>query len=101
MKFLQRLDEQIINWHPNRSAPVRVATENLGPRFGRLVADDFLFAANGQHVRVLLVNFAHRTHAVVAEELCRSEQASQQTFHAMAARQRNEPAFSDTRLLPP
>src|SRR6516162_207999 len=27
MKFLQRFDEQVINRHPNRSAPVRITAE--------------------------------------------------------------------------
>src|SRR5438876_1076536 len=100
MEFLQRLDEQIIDRHPNRAAPVRVATEYVGLRFGWLIAHDFLLAVKGQHIRMLLVKFADRTYAVVAEEFFRIEHASQQTFHPMTACQGNEPAFTHPRFLP-
>src|SRR2546423_5823901 len=42
MKFLKRLDEQIIDRQPDRAAPIRVAAENICLRFGRIVADGTL-----------------------------------------------------------
>ena len=39
---LQRFDDQIINRHPDRSAPIRIAPENAGRRFAWIVADAIL-----------------------------------------------------------
>ena len=37
VELLERLDEQVVDREPDRSAPVRVAAEEAGPRLGRLV----------------------------------------------------------------
>ncbi len=42
---LQRLDEQVVDRKPDRPAPVRVAAEQAGVRFARLVVDAILLAA--------------------------------------------------------
>src|SRR4030095_13898825 len=100
MKFLQRLDEQIIDRHPNRSAPSLSYHRTSRFAIRRAGSSRPFFAAHGQHVRMLLVKFTDGTHTVVAEEFFRIEHAAQQTFHAMTARQRDESTFGHTRLLP-
>src|SRR5712675_1454280 len=37
VKFLQRFDEEIIEWKPDRATPVRVAAEHTGSRFTGVV----------------------------------------------------------------
>ena len=46
---------------------------------------------------MLLVIFAHRTNAVVAQKFVRIEHPPQQTFHAMAAGERDQAAFAQRR----
>ena len=58
MELLQRFDQQVVHREPDRPAPVRVAAEQAGARFGRLVVHAILRAVHRQHVGVILVERA-------------------------------------------
>src|SRR5437588_10284248 len=100
MKLLERFDEQIIDRKPNRSAPIGIAAEDSGLRFGGLVIYDFGFAAHVENVGMFFVIFAERTHAVVAQKFIRIEHAPQQTFHSMPASERDQAPLFHSWLLP-
>src|SRR5207253_1498181 len=100
VKLLERFDQKIIDWKPDWSAPVRVATENPGLRFGRFVTDDLFFATHSDRVRVRLMKFTERTNSVIAQKFFGVEHASEQTFHAMPASERDQAQFFHARLLP-
>jgi hypothetical protein len=48
--LFERLDEQVIDRKPNRSAPVRVAAKHARSRFRGLVLDPVLGAVDGEFV---------------------------------------------------
>src|SRR5438876_602972 len=100
MKLLEGFDQEVIDREPDRTAPVGVAAENAGLRFGRFVADDFFFAANRDRVGMRLMKFAEGTNSVVAQKFFRIEHAPQQTFHPMSAGERNETQLFHARFLP-
>src|SRR3979409_1019329 len=100
VKFLQRFDEEIIKWKPDRATPVRVAAEQAGSRFTGVVIYDLLFAAYVQNVRMIFVKFADRSDTVGAQKLFRIKHAAQQTLHAMAASEGDETARTRAGLLP-
>src|SRR5438132_1280932 len=72
---LPRLDEQEVDWAPDRSAPVRVAAEQPRAGFAGLVADFVRVAIDDESIRVLEVVSTHGPHAVVAQELLRVQHA--------------------------
>src|SRR5205823_8568448 len=88
MKLLKRFNEQVIDRHPDRSAPIRIPAENTGLRFSRLIANHFLLSANQQRVRVIFMIHADRENAVIAQKLVWVEHTAQQTFHSMTAGKR-------------
>ena len=100
MKFLQRLDEQEIHRHPDRPAPVGIAAKKPALRFTRPVADFVHHAAAFDAIRLLPVNFRKGANAVVAQELGLVEHPAEQTFHAMAAQQRQQAALASGMFLP-
>ena len=53
MKLLQRLDEQIIDREPDRTAPVGVAAKKAGARLRRFVIDAVIHAVDRQSVRMI------------------------------------------------
>src|SRR5262245_35557874 len=56
MKLLQGLDQQEVDREPDRPPPVRVAAEESSGRFGRLVVDAVLDAADIEHIRTIAVD---------------------------------------------
>ena len=101
VEFLERLDEEIIDRQPDRPTPIRIAAENVRLRFSRIVSHLALRAVLGtENVRMLRVRFAERAHAVIAQEFCGIQHATQETFHAMPARERNQAAIAGARLVP-
>ena len=49
----QRADDERIDGHPDRAAPVRVAAEHAGVGFARHIADAVILAADVEHIRML------------------------------------------------
>ena len=68
MELLQRLDQQIVDRKPDRAAPVRVAAEQSGARFGRLVVHAVLGAVHVEHVGMVRVRSRERADAVGRKE---------------------------------
>ena len=60
-------DGQVVERHPDRAAPVRVAAEHARDRLGGLVVDPRALDA-GKGVRVVLVPLRHRAQPVRREE---------------------------------
>src|ERR1043166_8400929 len=54
---LERLDQQIINRHPDRAAPVGIAAKQARARFTGLVTDPIFVAIGLQHERMFAVHF--------------------------------------------
>lgn len=52
MEALQGLDEQVVDWKPDRASPVGISTEHGCCRLGGRVIDAELLAVDMQHVRV-------------------------------------------------
>src|ERR1700693_611113 len=52
---LQCLDQQIVDGEPNRSAPIRVAAEEVGAGFAGMVVDAMLCAIRYKDARIFLV----------------------------------------------
>src|SRR5262245_53226940 len=85
MKLLQRLDDQVIDREPDRSAPVRIAAEEARPRFGRFVVDRVELAAGGKDVRLIQMLARERSYAIRRQELRFVEHSPQQFLHSAAA----------------
>src|SRR5579871_235740 len=100
VELLQGLNQQIVDREPDRTAPVRVTAKQAAARFGRLIAHRVGLPIDGQLEGVGLVIFAQRAHAIRAEKLVRVEHAPEQTFHAMAAHQRQQATIFGPRLVP-
>ena len=100
MEFLQRFDEQIIEWHPDGPAPVGVAAKKAVLRFGGPVADFVCFAAAIQPVRFAFVHLGQGAQTVVAQKFSFVQRPPEQAFHAMPAQQREQPAFAGAAHLP-
>src|SRR5262249_23129457 len=100
VKLLQRLDDEKIDWKPDRTAPVRVATEQAGARFARLVLDFIGGAVELEPVRVLEVVAADRPDAIRAEELVRVQHPLEQALHPMSAHKRQQAPFTQAWFLP-
>ena len=64
----QRPDDQRVDGHPDRSAPVGVATKHAGIGFAGQIRDAVFLAARVEHVGMLRVKARERTDAVRAEE---------------------------------
>src|SRR5207237_49095 len=65
----ERLDEEIIDGKPDRSAPVRVAAEEPGARFARSVFHAMRLAAGLNFERMFLVKLRQGTNPVRREEV--------------------------------
>src|SRR5262249_32935666 len=55
MKFLERLDEEVIERKPNWPAPVGVSAEEPSARLGRLIVHAMLAAVYREHVGMVAV----------------------------------------------
>src|SRR5579863_534676 len=103
MESLQRFDQQIVDGEPDRSAPVGIASEQAGLRFGGFVSDAICLSVNLKLVRMVLVKFRDRADAVrgkklgliqqffeYAAEAHRTHQAQQVTLLDAMAHERRE-----------
>src|ERR1043166_174704 len=100
MEALKRFDEQVIDRHPDWSAPIRVAAEKSAQRFAGPVANFQLTALTYEAIRIVLVTFRKRTHAVVGKEFRLVQQTPQQALHAMSAQEREQMTMTRAFLLP-
>jgi hypothetical protein len=82
---LQRADHQVVEREPQRSAPVGVAAEHPGGRFGGCVVDSRPHAADLELVRVLAVIAGQRAQPVRREELALVEELGEQPLQAVDA----------------
>src|SRR5437867_9470162 len=64
VKLLQRLDEQVVDWEPDRSTPVRVATEQPGAGLRWFVIHPVFRAVDREDVRVRAMKLGERPNAV-------------------------------------
>src|SRR5262249_28348285 len=87
MELLQRFDDEEVDGEPDRSAPVRVATEEATVGLRGLVAHREIHVVVPIDVRVLFVHTRERAHAVGRKKLRLVEQALEEPLHAMAAKQ--------------
>src|SRR4029079_14380178 len=69
MELQQRANQEHVPGHPDRTAPVRVASEHAAVGFGRQIVDAILGAARTEDIRMLFVVARKRAYAVWAEEL--------------------------------
>src|SRR5580704_11352695 len=60
VEAIQRLDQQEIDRHPDRPAPIGIAAEYPRPRLARLVTDAEPVAGMLEDERMLLVDLRHR-----------------------------------------
>src|SRR5947209_19615207 len=61
VKFLQRLDQQVVRRKPDRAAPVGVATKQPCRGFARLIVHAVLIAVHMQGIRIVAVKLRQRT----------------------------------------
>src|SRR5689334_5568110 len=101
MKLLQGLDNKVVQRHPDRTSPVRVAAEEPGIRFGRLIRNRKLGSVRPKLVWVVQVMPRNRADAEVGKELGLVQHSSEQALHPMAAQQGQQMALPHSRLIPP
>ena len=88
---VQRLDQQEIDRHPDRPAPIRIAAEQVRVSI-RPARSSMLkrLPVVLEDERIALVILRERADAVVGQELGLVEHAPQQALHAVAAQQRQQ-----------
>src|ERR1700745_3457473 len=64
VKFLQRLDEQVVRREPDRSSPIGIAAKQPCRRFARLIVNAALIDVHVQGIRIVAVELRQRTNAV-------------------------------------
>src|ERR1700747_1898265 len=69
MKFLKRLDEQVVHREPNGTAPIGVTAEEPGRRLAGLIVDTVLHTLRRKLVGVVTVELRQGPNAVRREEL--------------------------------
>src|SRR6266511_1600191 len=79
---LERLDEEVVDREPDRTAPVGDASEDPGRAFGGVIIDAMLHAPDPEHVRLLRVNAGNRPDAVGRQELFLVEQVPEDLLEA-------------------
>src|SRR5438105_6787079 len=101
VEFLERLNEKIIDRQPDRPAPIRIAAENIRLRFAGVVTHDTLRAVLlVENIGISRVEFADRAYSMIAQEFSGIQHPTQEAFHAMSARERNQAAIAGARLVP-
>ena len=97
----ERLDDEEVDGHPHRPAPVRVPTEHAGRRLGRLVVDRGVHAGDVEDERVLGELPRDGAQAVRREELApRRTAATGGAAPAGRRRRRGAPAGRSARRQP-
>src|SRR6266542_857753 len=56
MELLERFDNEIVDRKPARTTPVRIAAEESGCRFSRLIVNRILHSIDAETVRLVPVN---------------------------------------------
>src|SRR5437762_13904904 len=69
VKFLQRLDEQVVRREPDRSSPIGIAAKQPCRRFARLIVHAVLITVHMQGIRIVAEELRQRTNAVRREKL--------------------------------
>ena len=82
---LQRADHHVVQREPQRTAPVGVAAEHRGGRFGGFVVDSRPYAVDLELVRVLAVVGGHGPQPVGREELLLVEELGEQPLQPVDA----------------
>src|SRR5579871_325975 len=100
VKLLERLDQQEIDGHPHRAAPIRVTSEQPRCGFAGFVVNRARYAFDLKLVGMVEVIATQTPHSVIAEELVGIEHALQQPLHTMAPHQCEQAALARARLLP-
>src|SRR5260221_13434297 len=100
MKSLQRLDQQKIHRKPDRAAPIRIAPKQAGGRFARFVVDAHIRTVPVKNIRVVAVITRESSNTVVRKKLAFIQHPLEQQLHAMAAQQREKPAFAAAHHVP-
>src|SRR4051812_8549984 len=100
MEAAQIFDQEIVDLHPDRSAPVRVAAEQSAVGFARLVLHAIMHAVVLEIVGVVEVGSGEGAHAVGREKLAFVEHAPQQLRHAEGAREREQTSSLGADLVP-
>ena len=95
----QVLDQQIIDWHPDGPAPVRVAAEHAAVGFARLVFHPVMHPVVFEIIRMVEVAAGQGPYAVGREEFGLVKHTPQELRHAEDAHQRNETAALRPRLV--
>ena len=87
MEAAQRLDDQVIDRHPDRPTPVRLAAELSRVRFSWHIADTETTPGMLENKWVALVMLGDAPDAEIGQELSLVEHTHQEAFHAAAAQQ--------------
>ena len=88
VELVEGFDDEIVDRHPNRPAPIGVSTEQIGCRFSGNIADAEDMPRVLEGVRGLFVEFRYGANAVIREELRLVQHAPQDAFHPVTAHQR-------------
>jgi hypothetical protein len=83
VELLQRLDEQEVDWKPNRAPPVRVGAKNAGAGLSWLVIHPVLHAVDGKHIGILTMGTRERADAVRGEEFARIQHVPEHVAQPM------------------
>src|SRR5438105_206246 len=94
MEALQRFDQQVVKRKPYRTAPVRIASKQLGVRFGRLVIDPMLLPVHIQDERMIPVITRQRADAIWREELVLIKHSGENLEQLRALHYRKEPSLA-------
>src|SRR4051812_46982695 len=100
MEAAQILDQQIVDLHPDRSAPVRVAAEQSAVGFPRLVLHAIMHAVVFEIVGVIEIGAGEGAHAVGREKFAFVQHAPQQLRHAESPREREQTSSLRANLVP-
>src|SRR5215831_3466264 len=91
MQMSQRLDCEKIERKPDRSAPVRIAAEQSGPRFARLIVKTSDLSVHVDDKRMFAVVARQRSQPVRRQKFRLVEHTREKLLHARLAHQRDQP----------
>src|SRR5262245_34908865 len=100
VELLERFDDQVIDRHPDRSAPIRVSAKESRGGFAGLIFDREPLPIPLERIWTIAVVLREGTYAIVGQEFRFVEHSTEQLLHAAAPEQRQQPAFALARLVP-